>query len=46
MHWADIYTHSYLRIGVIIAIFVILTWFASALHIDNAAKDVLFAMYA
>ena len=27
-------------------IFVILTWFASALHIDNAAKDALFAMYA
>ena len=46
MHWADISTHSYLRIYLIIAFFIILTWFASTLRINNVAKDALFAMYA
>jgi len=43
MHWADKSSHG---ICVIIAFFVILTWFASTLRINNATKDALFAMYA
>jgi hypothetical protein len=46
MHWADISTHLSIRICVIIAFFIILTWLTSAFRIDNAAKDALFAMYA
>ena len=46
MHWADISTHSSIRICVIIAVFVILSLFTPTMHIDNAAKDALFAMYA
>lgn len=46
MHWADKSPHSSIRICAFIAFFIILTWFASTLRIDNAAKDALFAMYA
>jgi hypothetical protein len=46
MYWTDISTHSSIRICAFIAVFVILSLFASQLHIDNAAKDALFAMYA
>ena len=46
MHWADILTHTSIRICVIIAFFIILTLLTSAFRIDNVAKDALFAMYA
>jgi hypothetical protein len=46
MHWTDISTHSTIRICLIIAVFIIMTWLTSVFRIDNAAKDALFAMYA
>jgi hypothetical protein len=46
MHWIDSLTHSSIRIYVIGAFFIILTWFAYVFRVENPVKDALFAMYA